>query len=71
MKASNSVRSAKGKGRGPRRHFTVRQKDFPALRHFLETTEVDRVAPSMRRVIERDMPDLVHKLPPVEKNSEP
>ena len=50
--------------KGARAIFTVRKADLPAIRKFIETTPVDIVAPSMRRAIERHMPDLVNRLPP-------
>jgi hypothetical protein len=50
-----------------RAFFPVRKEYLPALRKFIETTEIDMVAPSMRRVVERDMPDLVKRLPPLSK----
>jgi hypothetical protein len=47
-----------------RRKFFVRKADLPDLRKFIETTVQDKVSDEMRQFIEREWPDLVHRLPP-------
>ena len=49
------------------RRFSVREADLPEIRKYIETTEIDVICDGMRKVVEREMPDLVHKLPPLKK----
>ena len=44
--------------------YSVRKAYLPELRRFIETTHIDIICDSLRKVVEREMPDLVHKLPP-------
>jgi hypothetical protein len=44
--------------------FHVKPQHLAELRKFVEDNEIDQVADDMREIIEREMPDLVHKLPP-------
>jgi hypothetical protein len=47
-----------------RHKFNVKPQHLAELRKFIEDNEIDQVADDMRQIIEREMPDLVHKLPP-------
>jgi hypothetical protein len=44
--------------------YSARKTDLGELRQFVETTHIDIICDSMRKIVEREMPDLVHKLPP-------
>ena len=44
--------------------YSVRKADLAELRKFIETTYIDKIDDSVRKIVEREMPDLVHKLPP-------
>ena len=46
------------------RTIQVRKADLPAIRAFIESTHIDKIDDGVRKIIEREMPDLVHKLPP-------
>jgi hypothetical protein len=45
--------------------FHIKAYHFAELRKFIEgESAIDQVADAMREIIEREMPDLAHKLPP-------
>ncbi len=52
-----------GTVRRGRHRFPIRKSDYAAIREFVESTEIDVIGDAMREVVEREMPDLVHKLP--------
>ena len=47
-----------------RHKFPIRKEELPNIRQFIETTPIDKISEEMRKVVEREWTDLVHKLPP-------